>query len=568
MKKFWIGFLIILFSIEAFFIVKNGFTKEENYPPGFKYAYVDIYDPLFKKDGQKFLPNRDKFKSKSFDVIKNKNTVRIFIVGGSVAVDFYDYLIEEDMFNKFVKDKNIEVISAAMGAYDSYRISLVIDEILDYDPDLMIIFSGSNEDYDVVKINLKKYELNRFLRRSWAYRKLQDLTIERMRENNIKIARTKKDILPDYKKNLSKIIEKVKSKDKKVLLCTLPVGFSAFAPSVSNEINKEYVEGKLLFADGKYDKAFDKFRQALQNNPNDALSLHFMAKIYEYNGDFDRAKKLYVKMVNIVYGNSPSFESNKVIRSLAYKNNIPVCDVEETFISISPNGIPKKEFFYDFCHWTEPANFYILKGVFNILSQNKFFLNRLNFSKEDIKEKSENKQDRICFENENIKCKEEKITRRENIAIRKAFNSNNQNYEEVVSCFENIYYMDNNRLWNVQFKREETKYALEPDDNFKQLYAKKEKGFDCFWSHTLWVVAQTYLRLAKYNEALYYLDKAEKFNPNSCYISLSKAVACYNLNNKEAVKINLDQAKQKAKKFKDDYTLGIIEIYSDILSKS
>ncbi len=91
------------------------------------------------------------FNPQTFPVEKADGTIRIFCMGGSTTFGrpFDDktsfcgwlrlLLPEVDPSHRW------EVINAGGVSYASYRVALLMEELIDYDPDLFIIYSGQNE---------------------------------------------------------------------------------------------------------------------------------------------------------------------------------------------------------------------------------------------------------------------------------------------------------------------------------------------------------------------------------------------------------------------------------------
>ena len=86
-----------------------------------------------------------------FKKIKNKNSFRIFIQGGSTAAGFpygrWSSLqgMLEQRFKRLYPNKEIEIINTAMAAVNSFTMLDFVDEIIEQQPDLVLIYAGHNE---------------------------------------------------------------------------------------------------------------------------------------------------------------------------------------------------------------------------------------------------------------------------------------------------------------------------------------------------------------------------------------------------------------------------------------
>ncbi len=117
------------------------------------YLCKDIHRPFFVvdeicEDGAKVLrTNRREAHRQEFLLPKPSKTKRVFVIGESVAERFGGG--EECSLIKFaaqvIPSWKLEYINCGMSAYNTTGIALVLYEILDYQPDVVIIFSGNNE---------------------------------------------------------------------------------------------------------------------------------------------------------------------------------------------------------------------------------------------------------------------------------------------------------------------------------------------------------------------------------------------------------------------------------------
>lgn len=111
---------------------------------------------LFNKDpsgtSYQTAPERiDFFRPQSFPVHKSADTFRVFVLGGS-TVQGRPYAVETS-FTTWLKinlqaaqpERNFEVINCGGVSYASYRLVPILREMLQYQPDLFIVYTGHNE---------------------------------------------------------------------------------------------------------------------------------------------------------------------------------------------------------------------------------------------------------------------------------------------------------------------------------------------------------------------------------------------------------------------------------------
>ncbi len=111
--------------------------------------------PLFQRDDSGLLrtdPEKlNLFNEQSFRDPKPDNTTRIFTLGGSTTYGRpYD---DRTSFSAWLREllpvgdptRDYEVINAGGISYASYRVAVVMEELLAYEPDVFVIYSGHNE---------------------------------------------------------------------------------------------------------------------------------------------------------------------------------------------------------------------------------------------------------------------------------------------------------------------------------------------------------------------------------------------------------------------------------------
>jgi hypothetical protein len=96
--------------------------------------------------------------SEPFKKIKDKNTCRIFILGESTTIG-YPYF-HNGSFHRWLQyrlmrtfpDRNFEIINLSLTAVSSYTISGFGKELVNYEPDAILIYSGQNEYYGAMAV--------------------------------------------------------------------------------------------------------------------------------------------------------------------------------------------------------------------------------------------------------------------------------------------------------------------------------------------------------------------------------------------------------------------------------
>lgn len=103
------------------------------------YFCDDIKKPFFSRRGDWLEPARAPSQAKKFSAEKPPGVSRVFVLGESVAALLGRGELQERA------GRGLELINCGMGAYDSYRVGLVLREALDHKPDMLVLLSGNNE---------------------------------------------------------------------------------------------------------------------------------------------------------------------------------------------------------------------------------------------------------------------------------------------------------------------------------------------------------------------------------------------------------------------------------------
>jgi len=147
-----LGWIVLELGL-ALFGVKQALYDHDPYV-GFS-SYLPLFVEERQPDGTvRYATAQNKFRlfnPQSFPKVKAPGTYRIFTVGGSTthgrpyddATSFGGWLRE--YLRAADPERNWEVINAGGVSYASYRVALLMEELIEYSPDLFIVYSGHNE---------------------------------------------------------------------------------------------------------------------------------------------------------------------------------------------------------------------------------------------------------------------------------------------------------------------------------------------------------------------------------------------------------------------------------------
>lgn len=541
--------VIFLIFLEVVLLFMKGPIPKDEQNNDFTYNYVDIYKNYFElkeKNSKKvYYPSRQRTLAKKFLFEKNQDTIRIFIVGGSAIRDFCN----EFDFEKFIQgsfpDKKIELINCAMAGYDSYRAYLIVKEIVNYGPDLIIIASGNNEFFNPVKINIFLYKLNNGLRNFWIYRKTQDFLFSKAEKVFLREI-TSQERLSQYQKNIKKIVKTVFKKKATLIICTLPINLEK-PPGLAAPDDKRYLRAKLLIEGKKYGKALGLLNQFLKENNNNPMAIYNIGHVNELMGNFKEAKRNYYKAVEQVYSDvRASGKSNDILRKIANEYNSILVDLEKIFQNNSENGISGYNQLYDGCHWWYDSYPMVAQSIGKVVF-NKF-KNGKEYCFNENADYSLIKENKHSFE----------VDRAVYVAVWEALTADSIG-EYIISYFKQIYKISPQALWKIQFNKKEIKKIFYGNIWVKDAFLQGEYDFDKRWYWVLLHIGETYRQLKEYDKALYYFNKAISYDEDNPIGYVQRALVFYRID-------KLKQAKDDLLFAMNKYDSGLAKRYLDILN--
>jgi len=159
----WQALLMPVVAVLIFFLLLEGglalfgikpVLRDEDPFVGFA-SNAPLFVPARGADGAELMVTasnkKDYFNRQSFPLEKAPGTYRIFSLGGSTtygrpyddSTSFSGWLRE--LLPAVDRNKNWEVINAGGISYASYRVAKLMEELIQYQPDLFIIYTGHNE---------------------------------------------------------------------------------------------------------------------------------------------------------------------------------------------------------------------------------------------------------------------------------------------------------------------------------------------------------------------------------------------------------------------------------------
>ncbi len=302
------------------------------------YLCKDIKRPFFtvKKllpDGARiFKTNRPQAIFSEFIMPKPPRNKRVFIIGESVA----GLLAKEpgELFELVLPSWKPEIINCGMGAYNSERILMVLEEVLGYDPDLVVVLSGNN-DYGGEPCVSNIEQLNFQFRRWPLYRKIQD-KFHPKRDDGVRAKRFRL-----HEANLRQMVRFAKESKTPIVLCTLPANLVDYPPWGTAPFGmKRFTQAWVQMENGDKSSAIELFRSFLKQEPRNPFGHYFLARCLHYLDRLKEAKKHYREAVE--WDSKPvrcSPSRNEYIRKVCREEGAYLADLERVFERAAPGGL-------------------------------------------------------------------------------------------------------------------------------------------------------------------------------------------------------------------------------------
>jgi tetratricopeptide (TPR) repeat protein len=338
----------------------------------------------------------------SIDPIKAPNAYRIFVLGESAAMGdpdsaygFSRYL--EVMLRQRFPQVKFEVVNSGMVAINSHVSLVIARELANYQPDLFIVYAGSNEVVgpygpgtvlNTSSMNLPVIRASIFVRSTRIGQLLMQSGQPRAEWRGMEMFLNKQvradspRMEPAYRNfssNLTEIVAIARASGAKVLLSTIatnlrdssPFG-SLHKPGLSPNLLQSWAalvqEGAQSENAANYAQALLLYQKATQIDDQYAELHYRIARCQWALGDFASAKEQYTRARDL---DTLRFRAdsriNDIIRSVASSSgsNTQLLDADSLFANESHNGVIGGELLYDHVHLTPPGNYLLALAAFD-----------------------------------------------------------------------------------------------------------------------------------------------------------------------------------------------------------
>lgn len=349
----------------------------------------------------------------AFKKVKSPETFRIFVLGESSAFGYpytqrasFARMLEYRLANTF-KNRNIEMINLSITAINSIAFLNFTNEIIEMEPDAILIYAGHNEYYgamgvgsshrigsnrNIIKliIGLKKFKVSQLILdfsgkiKALFYSKTgktQEGFMQRMagKQKIVYGSDVYNKGIEQFNANMNELLSRFHEHHIPVFLSNLVSNEREQKPFISTFKNttdtisffKEFRKGELAFRNEDYAASMNSFSAANKIDSTYAMNNFLMGEALYKIGDYAQANRYFLntKELDALRFRAPE-AINENISHLSQKyNNIHFVDVKKKFIENSFNGILDNRLFLDHLHPNMYGYFLISEAFYETIKE-------------------------------------------------------------------------------------------------------------------------------------------------------------------------------------------------------
>ena len=388
----------------------------------------------FTSDPCQVPRNLGTFSSQQFLIDKPPEGLRLFCIGGSSAMGFPRgaaasfHAVLGELLESSLPARRVEAVNVAGMSYASHRLRFVADEILHYQPDVLVIYSGHNEFVEkgvfrsLQQSVRRQAALNPLLYRSriysLAYTALQPFTqtdesgdswtlspgaglptpVRRDPGQRIPLAE-RTELVDFFAENLRKIIRTCAGKQIKVVLCTVPANLRDWSPSrwdspalAGGELElwqdsirrgRQALDELEPLLDPQNtshpnrrtvaEEALAHFQSAARRLPEDPQTVYWIARAQEGLQQWKAADAGYRRACQLDdMAVRATDDVNRATREVAASEEVIFVDIEKLFADLSPEGLIGYNLIEDYVHPTVEGHQQIAYAIWKALCDQGF----------------------------------------------------------------------------------------------------------------------------------------------------------------------------------------------------
>lgn len=299
------------------------------------------------------LGNREFFKKE-----KDEDTYRIFVLGESTTIGF-PYL-HNGSFHRWLQyrlmfsfpEKHFEVINLSLTAVNSYTVRDFAREIIDYEPDAVLIYAGHNEYYGALGVGSTSY-MGSNPKIVNAMVKLRKIRLYQALNNAVKkIRRNAADGKIDTDAGL--MVRMPAEKEIHFGSKKYEQGIRQFRMNMEAACRYLSREGIPVFISNVVSNEKDLFPFISdENDPESSAAGYFREAVKAYTkGEFQKAKEMFVlaKEMDLLRFRAPEAINREITELAKMFDGIFLVDARQEFEKNSPHGIIGEETLLEHVH--------------------------------------------------------------------------------------------------------------------------------------------------------------------------------------------------------------------------
>lgn len=347
----------------------------------------------------------------TFKERKSPGTFRIFCLGGSACAGwphpsgerFSTYL--DTCLRRIYPEKHIELINCGAHGFASYRVLEIFRQLIPYQPDAIIVWSGNNEFLEDQRFKISGFQqaiddlAHSIKLVQWIKSALPKATLngnepevagsfwKKVQQQSLELCSNPElfqKVNQLYKQSIGEITQEAGTNGITVLLLTVPVNLRDWQPNVSCNLLKGndslqwsemYNSGCNHMDNNAFTNAQHCFENAISKEPNHAMSYFMLASCFERMNDSLLALQNYTLAKDLDYNPFRAISGfNEIVRETALDNsNVNLFDAEATFRSYAEKGIPGFDLFLDYVHPTKRGNLILASELAEYIRKNDLF---------------------------------------------------------------------------------------------------------------------------------------------------------------------------------------------------
>lgn len=391
-----VGFFAIVEGLLALAGVSTRLEREDPFW-GFS-GLVSVFERHGDEYRTRFLEPNRVFNDQQFAAEKPGNGLRIFTLGGSSAYG-YPWSADAafsgvlgDVLAEALPERHVESINAAGISYALHRLRFVAREVVEYQPDVLILYSGHNEFIEpdfFAALKKQTPRRNRLLELLWHSRLYSGMELlasrfspedpasasaarfdmfVRRNETVAYDAAQKQAIVDAFRDGLREIAGLARAHGAHLVLMPVVANLRDWRPVRSVVFEKlseaEYqewaralAEGRQQLAGGHPKEAVDALERARRLAPSYAETWFLLGRAYEALQRWDDARSAYARAADLDASPVRRISgTNDAVRAVAAEEGALLVDTERLFEAQSEHGLVGFNWIEDYVHPTREGH--------------------------------------------------------------------------------------------------------------------------------------------------------------------------------------------------------------------